>query len=100
MPEGLTIFIVVVLGLILWAEFVNGWTDSPNAIATVVATRVLSPQIAVLMAVGLNILGALSGTAVAATIGQDIIRPEVVDLSTIGAAMVGIIKIGRASCRE
>ena len=91
MPEGLALSVLVVLFLILWAEFVNGWTDAPNAIATVVATRVLAPHHAVLMAVGLNILGALSGTAVASTIGKDIIRPDVVDPRTIGAAMVGII---------
>ncbi len=91
MPEGLTVTILIVLLLILWAEFVNGWTDAPNAIATVVATRVLAPMHAVGLAVVLNIAGALSGTAVAATIGKDIIRPEVVTPGLIGAAMVGII---------
>lgn len=80
-----------VLALILIAEFVNGWTDSPNAIATVVSTRVLSPYQAVLMATVLNAVGAMSGTAVAATIGQDIVRPDVINLSTVAAAMVGII---------
>jgi inorganic phosphate transporter, PiT family len=80
-----------VLALILIAEFVNGWTDSPNAIATVVSTRVLSPYQAVLMATVLNAVGAMSGTAVAATIGQDIVRPDVINLTTVAAAMVGII---------
>ena len=42
--------LVLVLILVLWAEFVNGWTDAPNAIATVVSTRVLSPGKAVVMA--------------------------------------------------
>ena len=41
---------IIVLALILAAEFVNGWTDAPNAIATVVSTRVLSPSRALLMA--------------------------------------------------
>ena len=49
----------LVLALVLAAEFVNGWTDAPNAIATVVSTRVLSPYRAVLMATALNILGAM-----------------------------------------
>jgi PiT family inorganic phosphate transporter len=80
-----------VLALILAAEFVNGWTDSPNAIATVVSTRVLSPYQAVIMATVLNAVGAMSGTAVAATIGKDIVRPEVINLTTVAAAMVGII---------
>jgi PiT family inorganic phosphate transporter len=82
---------IVVLGLVLAAEFVNGWTDSPNAIATVVSTRVLSPYQAVIMATVLNAIGAMSGTAVAATIGKDIVRPEVINLVTVGAAMVGIV---------
>jgi len=83
--------LVVVLLLILGAEFVNGWTDAPNAIATVVSTRSLTPLQAVLMAAVLNLLGVLSGTAVAATIGKDIIDPDAVDMVTVGGAMVGII---------
>jgi len=90
MIEG-QILLYVVLALILAAEFVNGWTDSPNAIATVVSTRVLSPYQAVAVATVLNALGAMSGTAVAATIGKDIVRPEVINLTTVGAAMIGII---------
>lgn len=83
--------LLIVLFLILWAEFVNGWTDAPNAIATVVSTRVLSPRNAIIIATLLNIAGAFSGTAVAATIGKDIIRPEVVSIHVIAAAMIGII---------
>jgi PiT family inorganic phosphate transporter len=82
---------LIVLGLILAAEFVNGWTDAPNAIATVVSTRVLSPARALLMASVLNLLGTMSGTAVAATIGTGIVRPDVIDIYTVGAAMVGIV---------
>ena len=85
------VLLYLVLALILMAEFVNGWTDSPNAIATVVSTRVLSPYQAVVIATVLNALGAMSGTAVAATIGKDIVRPEVINLTTVGAAMIGII---------
>lgn len=88
---GLTPILLLVLALILWAEFVNGWTDAANAIATVVSTRVLSPKRAVLLATAGNILGALSGTAVAETIGRGIIRPDEVTLTTVAAAMVGII---------
>ena len=80
-----------VLALILIAEFVNGWTDSPNAIATVVSTRVLSPYQALIMATVVNAIGAMSGTAVAATIGKYIVKPDVINLTTVAAAMVGII---------
>jgi PiT family inorganic phosphate transporter len=90
MTDSLLAILPVIL-LILAAEFVNGWTDAPNAIATVVSTRVLSPYQAVAMATMFNALGAISGTAVAATIGKGIVQPEVINLATVGAAMVGII---------
>jgi PiT family inorganic phosphate transporter len=77
--------------LILAAEFVNGWTDAPNAIATVVSTRVMRPHHAVLMAAVLNAAGAFAGTAVAATIGKGIVDAGVIDIQTVGAAMVGIV---------
>ncbi len=77
--------------LILAAEFVNGWTDAPNAIATVVSTRVLRPTHAVLMASFLNGAGAFAGTAVASTIGKGIVRADVIDIQTVGAAMMGIV---------
>lgn len=83
--------LIITLGLILYAEFVNGWTDAPNAIATVVSTRVLSPRNAVIMATVLNIAGAFAGTAVAATIGKGIVDSSVINLHTISAAMLGII---------
>ncbi|MBI2070721.1 MAG: inorganic phosphate transporter [Elusimicrobia bacterium] len=90
MPE-ISLGLAVVLLLILGAEFVNGWTDAPNAIATVVSTRSLSPFQAVLMAAVFNLAGVFSGTEVAKTIGKGIIDAQVVDLTTIGGAMVGII---------
>ncbi|MEW5692264.1 MAG: inorganic phosphate transporter [Candidatus Hydrogenedentota bacterium] len=88
--ENLGLIIVIIL--ILWAEFVNGWTDAPNAIATCVSTRVLLPIQAVIMASLLNIAGVLlAGTSVAMTIGKGIVEPSVIDLTTISAAMLGII---------
>lgn len=81
----------IVLLLVLAAEFVNGWTDAPNSIATVVSTRALSPKHAVVMATILNFAGALSGTAVALTIGQGIVDSGIINLTTIGAAMVAIV---------
>ena len=91
MPDGLIILVPVLL-LVLAAEFVNGWTDAPNSIATVVSTRVLRPSSAVVMAATLNIVGALvTGTAVAATIGKDIVNPEVITLPVVAAAMLSIV---------
>ena len=88
---GLSLLAIVVFLLILGAEFVNGWTDAPNSIATVVTTRVLSPKAAIVMAAAFNIIGAFSGTAVAETIGTNIVRPEIINLQTVAAAMIGII---------
>jgi inorganic phosphate transporter, PiT family len=93
--------IVVVLLLVLASEFVNGWTDAPNAIATVVSTRVMSPRAAVAMAVMFNFLGVLlMGTAVANTIGG-IIKLEAgsESLAVIAAAQLGIVAWGIAAWR-
>jgi PiT family inorganic phosphate transporter len=88
----MTVELGIVLFLCLAAEFTNGLTDAPNAVATVIATRVLSPIKAVLMAGILNILGVLiTGTAVAVTIGKGIVDPNVIDLNTVAAALLTII---------
>lgn len=83
--------LIIVIFLILAAEFINGWTDSPNAIATVVSTRVLKPKTAVVLAVVCNVIGAFYGSEVAKTIGTGIVKPEAISLVTVGAAMVGIV---------
>jgi len=90
MPE-LSPVLLLVLGLVLAAEFVNGWTDAPNAIATVVTTRVLRPYHAVVLATILNTVGAFYGIKVAQTIGKGIVKAEAINLPTIAAAMTGII---------
>lgn len=83
--------LALVLLAVLAAEFVNGWNDAPNAIATVISTRVLSPLKALAMASVLNVLGAvLTGTAVAATVGKGIVRPEAIGLSVVAAAVLSI----------
>jgi len=93
MPDAI-IHLLPVLFLILMAEFVNGWHDAANAIATVVSTRVLSPSQALVMAVILNAVGTMSGTAVAMTIGKGIVRPEAINIMTVAAAMIGVITWG------
>jgi PiT family inorganic phosphate transporter len=90
MPE-LNLSLIVVLFLVLVAEFVNGWNDAPNAIATVVSTRVLSPFQALVMASCLNILGAVvTGTAVASTVGAGIVKPEAIGLPVVAAGVLGV----------
>jgi len=85
----LLIILVVLLGLVF--EFVNGFHDAANAIATVVATRVLTPGQAVLMAGALNFAGAMSGVAVATTVGKGIVDSNQVALDIVLAALVAAI---------
>ena len=73
MPE-LHILIFTVIGLALVFDFINGFHDTANAIATSVSTRAISPRDAILMAAILNFLGAMYSTGVAKTIGADIVR--------------------------
>ncbi|MDP8956420.1 MAG: inorganic phosphate transporter [Actinomycetota bacterium] len=80
------LWIVLILAYLF--EFANGWTDAPNSIATVVSTRVLRPLQAVLMAGVLNLVGALSGTAVAKTIAEGIVDANFVTLETVAAAVL------------
>src|SRR5918992_5446909 len=69
--------------------FVGGFTDAANAIATAVGSRVLSPRAAVVVAGIFNLLGGLSGTAVALTIGKGLVDPGVLTLATVVAALAG-----------
>jgi len=87
--ELLLLLLIIVLGLAF--DFINGFHDTANAIATVVATRVLSPGRAVLMAGILNFVGALSGTAVATTVGKGIIPPESATQALVVSALVAAI---------
>jgi PiT family inorganic phosphate transporter len=80
---------VVVLGLMF--EFVNGFHDAANAIATVIATRVLTPLQALLMAGSLNLVGALAGTAVAATVARGIVDSTRVTQDLVLSALVAAI---------
>ena len=79
------IILIVILALLF--DISNGWNDSANAIATVVSTRVLSPTKAVLLAAGMNILGAFLTTAVAKTIGKDVVDPKAVTEVVVAAAL-------------
>ena len=96
---ALSLALIIALATVLIAEFVNGWTDAPNAIATVVATGVMSPKSAILMAVIMNTIGAMSGTAVAKTVGQGIVVPAALTLPAITAAMLSIIAWGTFAAR-
>ncbi|UCG77400.1 MAG: inorganic phosphate transporter [Nitrospirota bacterium] len=89
MPE-LIIVLIIVIALLF--EISNGWNDAANAIATVVSTRVLSPLQAVLLAAGMNMIGALVSTAVAKTMGKGIVDPAAItETVVISALMAGFL---------
>ena len=85
-------FVIFVIIAALVFDFVNGFHDAANSIATVVGTRVLTPRIAVVWAAFFNFVAAFAlETRVAQTIGKDIVDPRVVDPLLILAALVGAI---------
>jgi PiT family inorganic phosphate transporter len=86
----MTTAIIVIIALALLFDFLNGFNDSANSIATIVSTRVLSPRIAVIWAAFFNFIAFLFfGTHVANTIGKGIIDISVMDQNVIFAALVG-----------
>jgi inorganic phosphate transporter, PiT family len=97
--ELMTIALLVALATVLAAEFVNGWTDAPNVIATVISTGVLSPRPAIVMAVVFNVIGAMGGTAVAATVGAGIVAPWAMTLPAITATMLTIVAWGSIAAK-
>src|SRR2546425_8123186 len=88
-----TVTLVVFIVLVALAfDFINGFHDSANSIATVVGTRVLSPAVAVLWAAFFNFIAAFTiGTYVAKTISKGLIHPEVVDSTVVLAGVLGAI---------
>ena len=76
----LTLVLVVILAALVF-EFINGFHDTANSIATVVATKVLAPGHAVMLAAVMNLIGALTGTAVAMTIAKGLIDTDVVNVT-------------------
>jgi PiT family inorganic phosphate transporter len=89
MPSVETILFALVIATGYIYAFVGGFTDAANAIATSVGTRVLTPTAAVLMAGFFNLLGGLTGTAVAVTIGSGIVDPSQLTLVTVIAGLGG-----------
>jgi len=91
MPDVSTaLYIVIFLSLAF--DYINGFHDTANAIATSVSTRALSPKQAIWMATTLNFAGALFSTGVAKTIGGDIVKSaSMVDQQVITSALIGAI---------
>ncbi|MDD3180174.1 MAG: inorganic phosphate transporter [Opitutaceae bacterium] len=86
----MTIFLLVLLAALAF-EYINGFHDAANAIATVVSTKVLTPRQAIALAALCNLIGAFIGTQVAKTIGKGLIDTSAINMTTVLAALLGAI---------
>jgi PiT family inorganic phosphate transporter len=89
--EGVTPLLVGVIVLAVAFDYINGFHDTANAIATSVATRALRPAHAVAMAAAFNFIGAFAGTAVAKTIGAGLVDETTTTEIVVAAALLGAI---------
>ena len=93
MPSGFTLLLLAVFGLAVAFDYVNGFHDTANAIATSVSTRALRPHHAILLSATANFIGALAGTAVATFVAAGIVTlpPGAAGQIIVCAALVGAI---------
>jgi PiT family inorganic phosphate transporter len=90
-PAGFTPILIFVLALAVAFDYINGFHDTANAIATSVSTRALKPHWAILMSAAANFAGALTGTEVAKTIGTGLVDTQVESQVVVAAALIGAI---------
>jgi len=86
-----TFLLILVILLALGFDYINGFHDTANAVATVVSTNVLPGRTAVMLAAVFNVIGAFTGTGVAKTIGGDIADPATITQTVVAAALLGAI---------
>ncbi|RQW78228.1 MAG: inorganic phosphate transporter [Geobacter sp.] len=91
MPEATLFMLVLVIAAALLFDYINGFHDTANAIATCVSTRAMSIRSAILMAAGLNFVGAMISTKVAATIGKGIVDANNITQMVVLAGITGAI---------
>lgn len=85
-------FVIAIIAVAYFFDFVNGFHDAANSVSTVISTKVLPPVAAVSMAAFFNFIAfAVFGVAVATTIGKGIINPDIVTPNLVLAALVGAI---------
>jgi PiT family inorganic phosphate transporter len=93
--ETAALIVVLIIGLALFFDFTNGFHDTANAMATPIATGALKPKVAVLLAAGLNLVGAFLSTEVSKTISHGIVREDQISpeafLPLIFAGLIGAI---------
>jgi inorganic phosphate transporter, PiT family len=87
----MTASLIAIIALAVLFDYINGFHDTANAIATSVATRALRPAHAVTMAAAFNFIGAFAGTAVAKTIGAGLVDETTTTTAVVAAALIGAI---------
>src|SRR5439155_20700227 len=86
----MTLILIVILVALVF-EFINGFHDTANSIATVVGTKVLTPRQAIVLAASTNLLGAMWGTAVAKTISSGLVHLDAVSSEILICSLLGAI---------
>src|SRR6476660_427977 len=89
---ALPLIVLLLIGLALVFDFLNGFHDAANSIATIVSTRVLTPQQAVIWAAFFNFVAAFTfGTGVAKTVGTGLVDTHVIDVYVVLAGLIGAV---------
>src|SRR6187200_2660514 len=83
----IVVLLVILIALVF--EYINGFHDTANAIATSVATKALTTRQAILLSASWNLVGALMGTAVAKTIGSGLVDTTLISPTTVACALAG-----------
>src|SRR3954452_21697841 len=92
MQGDVTVVVGLAIGAAYLFDFLNGFHDAANSIATIVSTRVLSPRQAVAWAAFFNFIAAfVFGTGVAKTIGTGLVKAEVIDIYVVFGGLLGAI---------
>jgi PiT family inorganic phosphate transporter len=91
MPDVLILSLLGVIALAVVFDYINGFHDTANSIATSVATRALAPHWAIAMSATANFAGALTGTEVAKTVGSGLITSQFESQAVVAAALIGAI---------
>lgn len=86
-PDFILLLAIIMLALIF--DYINGFHDAANAIATVVATKVMTPRMAVLFGAVFNFAGALMSTEVAATVGKGLVHANAITMPIVLCALIG-----------
>ena len=98
--ESAALIVILVIALSLFFDFTNGFHDTANAMATPIATGALKPKVAVLLAAGLNLVGAFLSTEVSKTISHGIIREDQITPAELLPNPAALIRNGWTRARS